>query len=686
MIAKGLLALVFGLIFGTSTISTQKESIFTDALKGARLPVEQVRFDQDTLKQLFQDQFENPFFAACLNQPLDIPFRVNTLHHTITAQAESPAALVEAGARALGVGTRRGLIRDPLSELEEKSKQPNALQNAVLEIYKQAGVPMPDALQKRMNEELKNCPPFIKQQAALVTLTAIHAKAWRNAALEPISDQTQLFRLLTQSVAEQGNQKSDGSPEDPFWKVYEAMRKVDMRRLMAAGYDVTLSANRVANRLRNASAEEKQSFAKVFNVGIDTPWGRIKLSGNGDDNHPRMPYLLIIDTGGDDRYLGGAATLSVANSVSVLIDLEGNDVYLSPGTLDKSVAEFADRSKGTSLAFAGAVLGYAVLIDVAGNDIYRATSAGLGAARFGTAVLYDMDGDDLYDGYRFNQGAAEFGVGLLVDGGGKDRYYTFNAGQGYGGVMGFGLLLDIKGDDQYMANNTQLDFPSPQSQSHNANLAQGVGNGRRADYLDGHSLAGGIGMLVDREGDDRYECGVFGQGAGYWGGIGILVDSQGKDEYHGAWYVQGAAAHRAIGFLEDRAGNDVYRATLNMAQGAGHDFSVGFLHEWLGDDDYSAPNLGLGAGNANGIGIFLEVAGNDRYQAPDQAISLGRASPSEQNTLRERALCLGLFIDLAGNDTYPAAYRNVGNNRSWLNWARQNENPAESQFGAGLDK
>ena len=58
-----------------------------------------------------------------------------------------------------------------------------------------------------------------------------------------------------------------------------------------------------------------------------------------------------------------------------------------------------------------------------------------------------------------------------------------------------------------------------------------VGNGRRGDYLDGHSLAGGVGILFDQEGIDHYVSGVFGQGVGYWEGVGILWDAAGDDVY-----------------------------------------------------------------------------------------------------------------------------------------------------------
>ena len=69
-----------------------------------------------------------------------------------------------------------------------------------------------------------------------------------------------------------------------------------------------------------------------------------------------------------------------------------------------------------------------------------------------------------------------------------------------------------------------------QSKEHNTSMCQGVGMGRRADYTDGHSWAGGVGMLVEGGGDDTYSCSVFGQGCAYWYGVGLLVDKAGADQ------------------------------------------------------------------------------------------------------------------------------------------------------------
>jgi hypothetical protein len=289
-----------------------------------------------------------------------------------------------------------------------------------------------------------------------------------------------------------------------------------------------------------------------------------------------------------------------------------------------------------------------------------------------------MQGDDVYDAYTDSQGFGRCGTGMLLDMAGSDRYSGFSQVQGCGLVKGVGILADATGNDIYVANDEIIDFPSPQSANNNISMSQGAGFGVRADFSDGHSMGGGLGVLYDGAGNDTYTCGVFGQGVGYWQGIGALFDIDGDDVYHGAWYVQGASAHFAIGYLEDIAGNDKYTATMNMAQGAGHDFSIGYLIDRAGNDSYTAPNLSLGAGNANGIGVFVDLFGNDIYDT--RGTTLGRVNPTDTG-IRAMAFSLGLFIDLGGIDTFPANLEWAGNAKQSVHWARREERPADSQVG-----
>lgn len=662
MIRTGVCLAVCLLLSSLSFSQGPSDELLNEALGKAGLSVESAQFDLAGLRFINHDEFVPETFRSYFENPFEIPAYAGILKHQVMAQIGSASSVVEICAGHLNRGTRRKLLGNPIERLIERAQSPNALADAIKAVYAEESAPD--------DWDVRLVPAPVQQQAALIILAAIEAKSWRDRALSQAGDLQALFGRLTKPV-------SQGDGRQAFWQSLPIMRSVDLKLLIAGAHDLIAAVEEAARQL--SQAEQAGAFAADF----DTPWGRVALRGGGNDRYEPGAYLLIIDTGGDDVYLGGGATASAANFASVLIDLGGNDRYVLG---EGPVAQDAQRKNAGGMAFGGGCLGYGVVFDLKGNDVYRSASAGMGSGEFGVGVLVDHGGKDLYDGYAGCQGSATFGVGALIDHDGDDRYLAFQTSQGFGGTMGFGLLLDLKGNDVYEANDAQIDFPSPQTAEHNANLSQGMGYGRRGDYIDGHSLGGGFGALIDASGDDQYSCGLFGQGAGYWNAMGMLLDLGGNDEYKGVWYVQGSAAHFGIGYLMDESGGDSYSATMNMAQGAGHDFSIGYLLDRAGDDRYDAPSLALGGGNANGIGVFCDLEGNDRYSIRSNSANLGRANPSELGSHRGRSLCLGLFIDGAGEDVYPADLAFAGNGLSWLHWSRKNDKASQSQVGVGLDR
>jgi hypothetical protein len=665
------------------------DALFRETLAQANLSPQEVRFDPRLFDYFFRTQDTTPLFEMLLRDPLRLPYYAERLRNSLVGAVGRPVAAVESGASAIGVSVRRTLTGDPLQSARERANTPNALENAVVALYEAAKTPLPAAVRQQLQRAQRDAPEAVQREAAFLVYTAIEARRWRDAALRDLTpdEQRALFQLLTLPIKAFEGALSGAEPSAELLLLERALDKVDLPRLLAGGHDCALAVQQSIEAFQKADAPTKEAFGKPFDAAIDTPWGQVRLCGGANDTHPRQPYLLLIDTGGDDTYYGGGANASLENAVSLLIDLAGNDRYADDAeTLGKSLVEREERGGRAGLAFGGAALGYAVLADLAGDEVYRTQGAGLGAARFGVGLLLDLAGNDTYDGYAFVQGAGQAGVGALIDREGRDQYACFYEAQGFGAVKGFGLLLDALGDETYTAHPTPIEFPSPQTAERNVSMAQGAGYGRRADYSDGRSWAGGVGMLIDVQGSDRYTCGVFGQGVGYWGGVGMLIDLQGDDVREGTWYVQGAAAHFAIGYLEDRLGNDRTLAAMNMAIGAGHDFSIGYYIDFAGNDEYNAPSLALGGANANGIGIFVDLAGDDLYQARSKDANFGRANPIGRGTLRERGFALGLFLDAGGNDSYPPSVEFAGNGRNWIVWALQNERPAESQLGLGTDR
>jgi hypothetical protein len=513
-----------------------------------------------------------------------------------------------------------------------------------------------------LRKEAEKLSAGARSLLAAFTFATADWLAWRELALRRLTRQNRdikdAFRTQTEYLS-----VDDLDPTE-FVQFYDFLELIDLSYIYTGALDLAAVCDYVAD-----SASRLPQFVRGDFIW-DTPLGRLAVSDGGDHVYTdRKKYLLILDTGGDDTYHTGGATVSTTYHTGVIVDLQGDDTY----AVDSS----------SQLGFGAGLLGVGLVYDMAGNDRYEGGSRSLGAGIFGVGGLLDQAGNDEYRGFFNSQGVGLFGVGVLSDLDGDDTYYGVQQIQGFGYTRGCGILYDRRGNDVYEAEDVTIDFPSSQTPEHNNSLAQGVGFGHRADYTHGHSLAGGIGYLVDGAGDDRYNAGVFAQGCAYWYALGMLADLGGNDHYSGIWYVQGSGAHFAVGTLYDQSGTDLYEAEMHMAQGAGHDFTVGLLWDASGDDTYRAPNLALGGGNADGIGIFRDDAGDDTYQV-DARTTLGCANSKPPGSLRYDLLCLGLFLDSGGRDTYPAAKDFAGNGRLWTQPPPQ-ENASPNALGVGLD-
>lgn len=643
---------------------------------------ETTTFDFTDMANYGGGDFLLPFFHTLHRYPLRIPFYSQVLRSDALKAAPSAGDLVMTAAWRMGQGTRRTLIGDPLEKEMKAMAEPDALVKAIRALHKAAARPLSAEQEAQLAGAVAGVPADVAQNAALLLLTEARAMQWRHRALARFQFGAAGHDL--QHVFDRLCGIKTGDREEWDDSTRELMHAIDLKYLLVGGTDLAIAADRAT------AALEKRTGTETFDFEWETPQGRILLRGHGDHEYSGdRPYLLTIDLGGNDTYYGGGATFSAAHPASALLDLGGNDRYLEHAALATTpVAEFATRKEGSPRpSFGGGVLGYGILIDSSGNDLYRSLKNTQGSGLHGVGVLHDRGGDDRYDGYTGAQGAANFGVGVLGDLGGNDEYRCFTTSQGFGGTMGSGFLVDVgEGNDLYDANDSVIDFPAPQDPKHNATLAQGMGYGRRADYSDGHSLAGGIGALIEGGGDNSFRCGIYGQGAGYWLGAGLLSAGAGNDTYHGVWYTQGAVAHFAVGVLWDSGGNDHYVATSHASQGLGHDFGTGFLIDDSGNDKYEAPGLSVGSGNNNGFGFFWDKAGDDDYtrvRGTSLTFGTGRLEPAFKNSIRERNPSLGIFLDSGGNDSYPPKLARTGNNTSWL--MPREETAFASQLGAGLD-
>jgi hypothetical protein len=240
--------------------------------------------------------------------------------------------------------------------------------------------------------------------------------------------------------------------------------------------------------------------------------------------------------------------------------------------------------------------------------------------------IFDFGGDDVYD--LSYDPSHPHGV-IIVDLAGNDTYrsqtdYTLGSG-----CFSVGILLDFEGDDRYDARSFAL------------------GSG----YF-------GLGVLYDAEGDDRYDGDTHVQGAGTFG-LGLLIDEGGRDIYNGAVYCQGFGFVEGIGLIYELEGSDSYYAGgkykdilryeehyLSLSQGFGYGVrpwmsgGIGAIIDIKGNDSYYSDIFGQGASYWWSLGVIYDSSGNDNYQSFQYA--QGAATH----------MTLGILIDDYGSDVY----------------------------------
>ena len=581
--------------------------------------VTDLRIEPTDLEFYGYGKYRTKLFDNFISHPLNVAPYTKTITKTILNNADSLWSIVYFPWARIDEGVRRGLIERPekvwLDSLNKITDHRKTL----------SGILLKDFGAKSVN--LQALPDTIILGLLLLTSEIKNSLEWISSGTKAISEKD--IDSIILGLTEAGE---DGLSNI---RTEQLIDNVDFKSLAAGAMDLGYVINAVANMLKS------QSIDSTFI--INTKYGKIALGTSTSNKYDNGPYLLIVDFGGDDDYIDCALS-SKQNPVSIVIDFNGNDKY-----------------NGKIGAGTG-ICGYGIVVDCNCDDNYQAQQLGLGTGVFGEGIILDYSGNDKYSIEKYGEGAGLFGAGILSDISGNDYYEGFQGCQGFGFVKGCGVLIDRSGNDTYVARDDTVKYPSPQTKEHNVSLSQGTGFGVRADFTDGHSLAGGVGMLIDGSGDDNYSCGVFGQGCGYWFGSGFLVDYEGNDVYNGVWYIQGASAHFAIGVLIDSTGNDKYNSLINMSQGSGHDFSLGMLIDFSGNDFYNAYNLSLGGGNANGMGLFVDASGDDKYNTHG-GIVLGNSSTANRGGLRDFMKTIGIFIDGAGKDKYKESF--AKNKKIW---------------------
>lgn len=509
----------------------------------------------------------------------------------------------------------------------------------------------------------KDKSPLDLLSATLDEITRLCEQGTRNLSSE---DKQFLFEQPAKFIEDYRPQTTEPNSQTRF-QLYSNRRYVQLIQEFV-DYDALLTAAQLATKLANldllrdvTEALRTAPRVKKSIEGIkgdilyakETPAGMIVIGGAGSNSYQLDGRIaLLIDIGGDDTYRGlVAAPANVEHRANIIIDLAGNDAYSPTGPFSLATGR----------------LGIGLLIDKDGNDSYDLPDGSGGAGFAGIGVLYDEGGSDLYNGARFTQGVAIGGLGLLLDADGNDQYQSAAYALGFGGPSGIGAVVDLAGDDNYQCGNkipslyNEVDVPDGNP---NNPLFQydcfGLGVGAGARILSknpddaGYALAGGMGMILDLQGNDHYQSSNFSQGTGYFFGVGIKLDLEGNDDHLAARDGLASGAHYGAGLFLDYRGADYYDSTGPHYDGAAAwDLSVTLgIDAGTDDDTYSFERSnGLGMADRSAWSAFIEEGGKDRYHIPR---GLGYAEESS----------IGAFFDLQGNDYYARTFPNGSARRS----------------------
>jgi hypothetical protein len=409
-----------------------------------------------------------------------------------------------------------------------------------------------------------------------------------------------------------------------------------------------------------AKAGEGWDTLPEFDMRLETPWGTVRLAREFATDEREEDPFLVFGCGFTNVFWGPLGATAARRPLSAALFLDHD------GTLGASHGMNVQEDEGAG-ALARGILGCGIVYCGGDRGASHITDYfGLGFGMFGLGAFIDEGGSDYYKLAAAGQGAGFFGIGLLLDAGGNDEYKLLEGdGQGFGGPAGIGILADRGGDDTYYAERDaskagREDYHSDKKIA--ANNAQGVGAGRRGDGSDGHNWAGGLGALLDVDGNDTYQAGNFSQGLGYWYGTGLLWDGGGNDLYESVYFTQGSGAHFAIGALIDESGDDrhVLLENAGAAFGFGWDVVNAFLIDrGAGNDHYEAKIISTGLAEVRSNAFFLDEGGDDTYILNAGSKGFGDGDKRTEYTEARKTSTfmfelgqVGLFLDLGGKDTY----------------------------------
>jgi hypothetical protein len=283
-----------------------------------------------------------------------------------------------------------------------------------------------------------------------------------------------------------------------------------------------------------------------------------------------------------------------------------------------------------------------VIVDVGGDDTYEAEYDITRLGRYPLRVIIDLHGDDVYTHRKVvGPGAGVFGLGILLDREGNDIY-----------AQGMTPERDLERDQLRIVEPASIGKPGPEIRRVDPSLVYG---GEEPASLDGGFSYGaslfGIGLHIDRAGDDTYLVDKWALGAAHAPGVGVLADRSGDDWYVAAVHSIGIGFNKGVGVLRDLGDGDdlyqcwgVYKNSYTRPDGPDYGFTgfgIGVGWAWR-SENYGGVSLGTGVGFVGGIGLANDGGGNDTYVSSTFGMGIGMTA------------AIGMLVDSDGDDVYLA--------------------------------
>ena len=466
--------------------------------------------------------------------------------------------------------------------------------------------------------ELRGCPELpaeLRRTIAELAGAAASAQAVVSRAAAALTP-AQRERALSAMQGAAG----DDAPAPPDF--LNGLERFDLGAMLAAARAMSLAVERAIPELE-ASAWRKEFSGRAR---CESAAGDVLVGGAGDDVYAAEDLkdaVLVVDMGGDNRYLGPAAVAG-PGELRVVVDLGKEDAFeAGAGAARFGVGLLSAPETGVKRLSAG--------------------DGALGAGLFGVGVCSLPRGAAVAHSGALSQGAGAFGVGIFEDGGENAVLSAGLASQGYGLTRGVGLLRHRGASAKIMCG---LDRADPREPLGLQSVCQGTGFGLRA------AAAGGFGLASLETSGSTITASYFAQGSGYWRALGALWLKGDDNRLLARRYAQGAGVHFAAGALTvEGDGNRI--AAWGVGPGVGWDFSVG-LFELRGDRNAVQSEWNSGHAEINAR-VFASVAGDDNRLAlagfGSGAFKKGAASYSmaQIDGRRNRLRAPGLAAEVAGD-------------------------------------